>query len=80
MPTTTYEPKIGDAITETTGWHGSGEADWMIKNTQISGLVRGLEKSVFSYWGNAWNWVDTNDAYYLKMWATRAVIVVGNGI
>lgn len=48
---TSYVAKIGDAILETKGWHGSKENVW-ITNTGNAGLVRCYYGSIFSYAGN----------------------------
>ena len=76
---TSYVAKIGDAIMETSGWHGSG-GNW-INGERGTGLLRGCSSSIFSYYGtgdssgsNKW------DAYYTKGWSSRACIVVGTGI
>ena len=72
--TTTYVAKVGDAITETQGWHGSGASTW-ISYDNYSGLLRAYSGSVFSYYGNG-----VYDAYYSKPWSSRAVVVVGSGL
>lgn len=76
--TTTYSPKIGDAIGETEGWHSKKTSHW-INNASICGLYRAANGSIFSYFGNG-DTAYTDDAYHLSPWATRAVIVVGTGI
>lgn len=80
--TSTYEPKIGDAIKETEGWHGYVQNFW-INYTHDSGLIRSKEVSIFSYWGHGYdNWeTDIGPAYGVtKCYASRAAIVVGTGI
>ncbi len=49
--TTSYVAKVGDAITETNGWHG-GSMTWM-NFDYASGLVRAYSGSLFSYYGYA---------------------------
>lgn len=48
---TSYVAKIGDAIVETEGWHGSKGSVW-ITNTGNAGVLRGYFGSIFSYVGN----------------------------
>ena len=75
--TGTYSPKIGDAIEETKGWHGSNEFYW-INSSVNSGLVRATSKSLFSYYGLTHE--SGERANYGQKYASRAVIVVGTGI
>ena len=49
--TTSYVAKVGDAISETAGWHGSGSSTWLDYN-DTSGLLRAYSGSLFSYFGN----------------------------
>ena len=74
--TTTYAAKAGDAITETKGWHGSTESQWLTWNT--SGLRRSYSGSLFSYYGFNTNF-SGSDADYMLVCSSRAVIVVGSG-
>ena len=74
--TTSYVAKAGDAINETEGWHGSGEATWVGDNGFV-GILRSYSGSLFSYYG--W-WNAISDAFYSKPWASRACIVVGSGV
>ncbi len=46
----TYTAKVGDAITETSGWHQSTASAWLVCN-EASGLLRAYSGSIFSYWG-----------------------------
>ncbi len=48
---TSYAARIGDAITETNGWHG-GSTTWMNVD-YASGLIRANSGSLFSYYGYA---------------------------
>ena len=67
-----YGSHVGDAMTETNGWHGSGRCSWLYRNTYI--FTRATYKgSVFGYVGD-WNQGHNNAV------ATRAVVVVGSGI
>lgn len=71
--TTSYVAKRGDAILN---WHGSTSSQWFTDN-EHSGLVRSYSGSVFSYYGRG---TSGNDADYgYKEWASRAVIVMGEG-
>lgn len=77
--TTGYVAKVGDAIAETSGWHGSGASSW-IRWADKCGLVRAHSGSLFSYYGYIGNsYYDSYDAFYTRAWSSRAVIVVGNG-
>lgn len=83
-----YVRRIGDAITETSGWHGSGASEWIRTNyvnqgvTQ-TGLLRAYSGSIFSYYGvgNLGNFQGKtpDHATQSNTWASRAVIVVGEG-
>lgn len=75
--TTTYSAKIGDAITETKGWHNSNASSWLNDNYS-NGLLRSYSGGIFSYYGGS-NY-EGNDARINKSRTTRAVIVVGTGI
>ncbi len=74
--TTTYTAKVGDAINETNGWHGSS-AFWLA-NDNYSGLLRSYSGSLFSYYGLGSNL--GYDAHYTRPWASRACVVVGSGL
>ena len=74
--TTSYSAKIGDAISETSGWHG-GNAGWLSNNT-TSGLLRAVSGSIFSYDGYGGS--NGNGASYITKHPTRAVVVIGNGL
>lgn len=82
--TNSYVAKYGDAIEETKGWHGSGASAWVGGYyTSQAGLLRAYNGSLFSYYGTEgngmypWNRFDANCQ---KPWATRAVVVIGEGI
>ena len=66
---TPYEPKIGDAIEETKGWHGSGASNW-ISDSNTHNLCRSLSGSLFSY----------QAGFYGQGYPSRACIVVGSGV
>ncbi len=74
--TESYVAKVGDAITETNGWHGSGASQWMTICLS-SGLLRLYAGSLFSYYGRGDN--SYVDAIYTRQWSSRAVVVVGSG-
>ena len=76
--TISYAAKVGDAITETNGWHGSGASQWLT-NLNYSGLLRSYAGSLFSYYGNFSNTQGTG-ANYTLVYSSRAVIVVGSGL
>lgn len=56
--TGSYVAKLGDAITETKGWHGSEIFTWIgadnYSSTSWNGLLRSYETSLFSYYGRLW--------------------------
>lgn len=73
-----YEAKVGDAISETEGWH-STKYQW-INSSSNSILVRAYKEGdgLFSYYG-----VGHTSAFigsYFQKHASRACIVVGTGI
>ena len=81
------ESKVGDALIETKGWHGSTNYLWF--NNDLSGLLRGIKESVFSYFGGYDNeflngvYVPAglnNSGNYETNWSSRAAIVVGTGL
>lgn len=73
-----YVTKRGDALVETKGWHGSNSSEWLDGNGE-SGFVRAASGSVFSYNGVRGNW--NGYAILTKSYnATRAVVVIGNGL
>ena len=64
--TSNYVAKLGDAITETSGWHGSGESTWLsttgkyevwsgsgpsVHPDAVCLLLRAYSGSIFSYYG-----------------------------
>lgn len=72
-----YVFRSGDAIEETSGWHG-GTAIWLDSSNAF--LLRAYSgSSIFSYYGHADSWAGGTPAYYTRAWSTRAVIVIGNG-
>lgn len=73
-----YVYRIGDAITETKGWHGSTKSNWMTYG-HTSGLLRAYSGSIFSYEGSSRGYTNGGDADLRRLWASRAVVVVGNG-
>ena len=91
-----YVSRVGDAISETKGWHGSDVSEWISytrhrdfgqDGTIYTGLLRSYSGSIFSYYGYGGYWgpyassIDgSGDAYYGKGHTTRAVIVQGEGI
>lgn len=82
--TDSYVAKYGDAIVETNGWHGSGASTWLsgLYTNERSGLLRAYSGSIFSYYGRGYEgqYSPQYDAHYVKPWATRAVVVIGEGI
>ena len=76
--TTSYVAKVGDAIEETKGWHGRGASTWLSSNDG-SGLLRSYSSSLFSYYGEGASY-SVSDAYYPKLWTSRACVVVASGV
>lgn len=90
----TYVAQKGDAISETSGWHGSASNSWMLhgdydstnKVPFVCGLVRAYSGSIFSYNGHCGSSLNTpaftsyGVAYYTKAWSSRAVVVIGEGV
>ncbi len=80
--TTSYVAKIGDAIRETSGWHGSTNLTWLgnkfYYSSSRSGLLRACSGSIFSYYGEGS--YDDSDAYCANSHPTRAVVVIGSGL
>ena len=79
--TSKYVAKSGDAIEETNDWHGSTSKTW-IDTDSVSGLLRSISGSMFSYYGHGYNYWSFDDyaANYNKPWRSRAVVVVGTGL
>lgn len=83
-----YIAMPGDAITETNGWHGSGDSSWLFSyNPGFYGnwaaLVRSTNGSIFSYYGMAhWNENPNNvsTGHSSKGHYSRAVVVQGADI
>ena len=77
---TTYTERIGDAMFETKGWHGSvstyGPYD-------VSGILRSYYGSIFSY-QSGFDYSNTDFSWGPSernlSWASRACIVVGTGL
>lgn len=74
-----YIAKRGDAITETSGWHGSSN-QWVIGFEQGVGVIRSYlgifgSKTVFE----AMSWGD-HSSNILNIYHSRAVVVQGDGI
>lgn len=76
-----YVAKIGDAVNETNGWHGSKGNEWIFSEDQF-GVLRAFSGSIFSYFGgnNGVGTFTNSDSVYDKSWSSRACIVVGTGI
>lgn len=73
---TTYKPNmIGDAISDTSGWH-SGSAQWY--TTRYDCIVRAYSGSIFSY--NARSHSNSDVGYYMQKHYSRAAMVCGEGI
>ena len=66
---------LGDAMFETSKWHGAGTDAWNI--SYQGGIVRAWNGSVFSYSANT---AQTASAYYSRSYPTRAVVVSGEGL
>ena len=76
-----YIAKIGDAMKETDGWHGSDkDSKWLYyyQKSSYAGIVRAYKDSLFSYYCIADTFGD--DANASKSWGSRACIVVGTGL
>lgn len=95
VQTGTYVEQKGDAISKTAGWHGSTSSQWLLSTNSNThtynstatlnnpGLLRAYGGSIFSYYGYAMNDYGASqyyDAYYTKAWASRSVVIVGEGI
>lgn len=70
--TTTYDMKLGDAISETSGWHGAAKSKW-IQSPSGGGLLRAYSGSIFSYRtagddSTSPNNVKFDDSYINKKW------------
>ena len=79
IDTDSYINKKGDAIEETKGWHNSSYTDlfgsYAVYNSLILRAIRG---GIFSY--DAYGRDDRYDSYYTKAWASRAIMICGEGI
>ena len=68
--------KFGDAMSESAGWHG-GTHTWTY-DKDYAGLLRAYSGSIFSYYFQCY---DANyDSCYQKSWASRAIMICGEGI
>ena len=79
----TYVAKKGDAITETSGWHGSGSSTWFSgRYWHEACILRGYSGSIFSYYAyGGWSYPEQSEACAYKMvHPTRCVVIVGEGI
>lgn len=76
--------KIGDAMVETSGWHGSNEDSWLRDDYfgGTAGFIRAYSKSIFSYYGaSSTGGVEVyQPARASNPYASRACVVVGTGI
>lgn len=81
--TTSRSSLPGDATFECQGWHKTGTAvssTWF-RNYDCSGVLRANSGSIFSFHAfEGTNWDNGDIAYYGKPWASRAVVVLGDGI
>ena len=78
--TTTYEPKVGDAVGETSGWHGSTPRDWIQASWSMHmGVIRDYEASIFSYYCGGGTGADPG-AHRTVPWQSRGVVIVGSGL
>ena len=85
-----YNARIGDAIEETKGWHGSNSSVWFKYyaggkvGTPPIGLLRSYSGSIFSYNGDYGYYNDSSTKKYEadadKLHTTRAVVVQGDGV
>ncbi len=78
--TTTKSSLSGDATIECSGWHNTGTsvpATWL-KYNYANGFVRAYSGSIFSFKGDTSQ--GTMNGTLDEPWASRAVIVIGNGI
>lgn len=75
-----YSAKIGDAMTETSGWHGS-ESYWnnVTFNSPI-GIVRAYTNGIFSYWKTYHYSNGYSGSSVYAVYKSRAVIVNGNNV
>lgn len=70
----------GDAMQQG-GWHSdSPVTTWFYSNGGYSGLLRAYSGSVFSYYGDGYVNDSDRAANYTRPWASRAVIVIGEGL
>ena len=84
-----YTAKVGDGIQGVVGWHGSGASTWITgwgdDYLERNAVVRSYSGSIFSYYaygydnGGLENLNHWGDGYSGKSWASRAVVVMGEG-
>ena len=75
------QQRNGDAISETTGWHGSGNSTWMSNWEGESGVVRATSGSIYSFYARARTNSASGDAGNINQsYRSRAVIVQGEDI
>ena len=79
-----YSKRNGDAITETYGWYGSNDSEWLSGNVveTNAALIR-ARTSIFDYYGYGGSsnfGFNPGAAYWGKAYYSRAVIVQGEGI
>ena len=67
---------IGDAMAQSQ-WHGDFKSTWLTY-MDYSGFLRAYSSNIFSYYGKGT--ATSDDAKYTKPWASRAVIVIGDGL
>ena len=71
--------KKGDATTETNGWHGTSGNVWWHYNEPTAGMVRGIN-GIFSYISGRGTTTGYDLGYVGQKYATRCVVIVGEGI
>ena len=71
--------KKGDATTETNGWHGTSGNVWWNYNEPTAGMVRGIN-GIFSYISGRGTTTGYDLGYVGQKYATRCVVIVGEGI
>lgn len=75
-----YSAKIGDAMTETSGWHGS-KSYWNTEWDTPLGVVRAYSGGIFSYWNNyECSYPNYYGSSIYAVYQSRAVIVNGSNV
>lgn len=76
----TWRTKMGDATSETEGWHGKNTNFWFQPYRDETGYLRATGNSnIFSYSARGYiGGRDLGEAYPTYKWSSRAVIVVGS--